>query len=43
MSFVFQWFACYVSFCVGLAVGVGIVVSLLTIASKVFAKDSKDA
>jgi hypothetical protein len=32
------WVACYFSFCTGLAVGVGVLVSILTIGSKIFGK-----
>jgi hypothetical protein len=36
------WVACYFSFCTGLAVGVGVLVSILTIGSKIFGKARDD-
>jgi hypothetical protein len=36
------WVACYFSFCTGLAVGVGVLVSILTIGSKIFGKARED-
>jgi len=41
ISFSF-WLACYFCFCGGLAVGVGVLVSVLTIGSKIFGKARDD-